>query len=268
MAENPPEVPAAPQVRFHQIEITTRCNFQCFYCAGRDMAQRDMPWERFEGIVERIGGAGATVSLQGEGEPSMHPRFWDMVAHVIARGHVPYTILNGSRIDLAQVAKHFPVIAVSIDTLDDAVAERIGRPNLRKVLHHLAEMVLVMGPQRIEIMSVDVGQPLGALRQWARETGFRKHVVQPLQPKADYGRRYRVQPPRPLRRPVPMSCRFIEGDAVRYYTLDGLVLPCAFIKDPTGIESIEGLKAMLGRGEVPVGCSGCVHLRAKERLAS
>lgn len=250
-------------IGYHQIEVTTRCNFQCFYCAGRDMAQADMPWERFAAIVDGIDGVGATVSLQGEGEPSMHPRFWDMVAHVKARGHVPFTILNGSRVDVARVAANFPAIAVSIDTLDDAVAERIGRPNLQKVLLHLAELVLAMGAGRIEIMTVDVGQPLQALRHWARETGFRRHVVQPLQPKADYGRRYRVQPPRPLAGRGPLGCRFVDGDVMRFYTLGGKVLPCAFIKDPTGIESVEGLREQLGRGEVPVGCAGCTQLRAR-----
>lgn len=247
--------------RYHQIEVTTRCNFDCFYCAGRDMVQQDMPWERFAAIVDGIAGPGATVSLQGEGEPSLHPRFWDMVAHVKQRGHVPYTILNGSRIDAARIAANFPAIAVSVDTLDEAVAERIGRHNLPKVLLHLAELVLAMGANRIEIMTVDLGQPLQAVRRWAREAGFRRHVVQPLQPKADYGRRYPVRGPRPLASRGPMGCRFVERDLMRFYPLQGVALPCAFIKDATGIESVEGLKAQLGRGQVPVGCTGCTHLR-------
>ncbi len=247
----------------HQIEITTRCNFDCFYCAGRDMPQRDMPWERFQAIVDRIAAPRVEVSLQGEGEPSLHPRFWDMAAYVKARGHVPCTILNGSRVEPALLARHFLSVAVSIDTLDEAEAERIGRHNLPKVLRNLAELVAVMGARRITIMTVDLGQPLDALRTWVRARGFQQHIVQPLQPKADYAKRYTVKPPRPLKG-GPKACAFIKHDRMRFHTLDGLELPCCFIKDTTGIESIAGLQRRLGEGDVPAGCAGCSLLRPAE----
>jgi MoaA/NifB/PqqE/SkfB family radical SAM enzyme len=244
----------------HQIEITTRCNYSCFYCAGRDMPQQDMPWERFRAILDAIREPRATVSLQGEGEPSLHPRFWDMVDQVHARGFSPYTILNGSRIDAERIARHFPQVAVSVDTLDPAEAERIGRHHLPKVLSHLDELVAAMGAKRITIMTVSLGQPLQALRDWVAQKGFGRHVVQPLQPKADYGRRYLVQPPRPLAK-QPLGCAFVAQDRMRFYTLEGLALPCCFIKDTRGIDSIAGLKQQLAAGEVPAGCLGCTHLQ-------
>jgi MoaA/NifB/PqqE/SkfB family radical SAM enzyme len=244
----------------HQLEITTRCNFSCFYCAGRDMPQQDMPWERFTAIVDAIPGGGATVSLQGEGEPSLHPRFWDMAAHVLGRGHEPTTILNGSRVDAPRIARHFPKVAVSVDTLDEAVAERIGRHNLPKVLAHLDSLVEAMGAGRIGIMTVHMGQPIDDLVAWVRERGFAYHVVQPLQPKADYGQRYKVKPPQALRA-VARGCQFLSGDIMRFYPLQGPTLPCCFIKDARGIESIDGLRQTLAEGRVPFGCVGCRHLR-------
>lgn len=246
----------------HQLEITTRCNFTCFYCAGRDMPQQDMLWERFMAIVDDIATPRALVSLQGEGEPSLHPRFLDMAAYVHARGHEPTTILNGCRVEASAIARHFPTVGVSLDTLDTATAERIGRHNLTKVLANLEALLAEMGSHRIVIMTVDLGQPLDALRAWVVARGFRRHVVQPLQRKADYGKRYQVVVSRPLR-PAPRTCRFLERDVMRFYPLEGPVLPCCFIKDTTSISSIEGLRLSLAQCHVPPGCVGCMHLRER-----
>jgi molybdenum cofactor biosynthesis enzyme MoaA len=71
-----------------QFEITTRCNFTCFYCAGRHMRQGDMLYETFAALLERdiaIHGVPNVVPLQGEGEPTLHHYrselgwFWHLV---------------------------------------------------------------------------------------------------------------------------------------------------------------------------------------------
>lgn len=251
---------------YSQLEITTRCNFACFYCAGRDMQQQDMAWDTFTGIVDAIAQPGSTVSLQGEGEPTLHPRFWDMVAYVYSKRHTPYSIINGSRVDAARIARLFPQIGVSLDTLDAAVAEKIGRFNLSKVLANLEALCAAMGPERIVLMTVNLGQPLDALRAWAQQRGFASHIVQPLKTKADYARRYEhhlVRSPctGSVEAATARTCRFLHQDLMRYYTVNGLALPCVFIKDTVGIESIAGLRSALQQGSVPKGCAGCDELR-------
>ncbi len=109
-------------MKYVQLEITTRCNYACFYCAGRDMPQQDMAWDTFAGIVDAIAEPGATVLLQGEGEPTLHPRFWDRVAYVRSKRHRTYSIINGSRVDVPRIARLFPQIGISLDTLDAAMA--------------------------------------------------------------------------------------------------------------------------------------------------
>ena len=136
---------------FTQIEITTRGNYSCFYCAGRDMEQRDVDWSLFEDILGRLEGQGYRVSLQGEGEPTLHPRFWNMVAAIQAKALVPYTITNGSRIDAERIAANFRHIGISIDTLDAEEAERIGRVGLEKVLRNLDDLLALMESNRIII---------------------------------------------------------------------------------------------------------------------
>src|SRR5437868_464777 len=72
-------------IRFAQIEPTTRCNFTCGFCAGRYMPQRDLTWDDFQTFLAAHP-ALRHVELQGEGEPLLHPLFFDMVAACRARG--------------------------------------------------------------------------------------------------------------------------------------------------------------------------------------
>jgi sulfatase maturation enzyme AslB (radical SAM superfamily) len=245
---------------FHQLEITTRCNFSCWYCAGRDMPQKDMAWDTFSSIVDAIAQPGSTVSLQGEGEPTLHPQFWDMVRYVRTKGHIPYSIINGSRVDAKLIARHFLTIGISIDTLDPVQAEAIGRHNLAKVLANLDALLQVMVPQRIVIMTVDMEQPLDALHNWVKEQGFARHIVQPLMQKQDYSQRYPQKAPQPLPPASAQTCRFVQQDTMRFYTREGQALPCCFIKNTQGIASIAALRGLLQAGEPPPGCLGCKEL--------
>lgn len=244
----------------YQLEITTRCNFDCFYCAGRDMPQKDMSWDTFTKIVLAIPGKGFSVWLQGEGEPSLHPQFEAMARYVRQHGHHPYTILNGSRVDAQKLPILFPTIGLSVDTLDEACAHQIGRYNLPKVLKNIDLLSQVMQPKRINIMTVDMGQPLDALRSWAVERGFGRHIVEALSPKTDYARRYTVnsQAIMPSR---PSSCAFLQRDVMRFYTWMGKELPCCFIKNTNAFTTVNDLRSRLAKGDILGCCAGCTQLR-------
>ena len=240
---------------FVQIEISTHCNFNCFYCFGRDVAQEYMPLPQFDAIMDRLPPGQHVVCLQGDGEPMLHPQLWIMCDRIRERGHVPYTITNGSRIDAPKVAAYFPRIALSIDTIDAVEAERIGRKRLGEVLKNLDRLLDQMGSDRISIMTVDYGQPLDELKSFVRNKGIKEHMVQPLQIKDDFRRRY----PRQEENLVEYSyrCRYLEEPLQRTYSMDGHEFPCCYIKDPTGFVSIEDLQATLARNEVPACCRGC-----------
>ena len=240
---------------FFQIEVTTHCTFTCFYCAGREMPQRHMGWPVFEMVLGRIPPGPHSVSLQGEGEPTLHPRFWEMVSRVRERGLAPTTITNGYELDVGRVAAELPTVAVSIDTLDEAEATRIGRLKLPRVLANLDALSAAMGPERIRIMTVDYGQDLDPVRRFVEAGRFGQHIVQPLQGKDDYARRY---PDRVTRGGAyHYRCRFLLAPVMRYYDIDGRELPCCYIKDTSSFRSIEALASDLGRGVVPPACAGC-----------
>ena len=59
------------------------------------MPQRHMGWPVFEMVLGRIPPGPHSVSLQGD-EPTLHPRFWEMVSRVRERGLAPTTITNAT----------------------------------------------------------------------------------------------------------------------------------------------------------------------------
>jgi MoaA/NifB/PqqE/SkfB family radical SAM enzyme len=123
---------------FAQIEPTTRCNYTCGFCAGRHMPQQDMSLETFRSFIDQAEGL-EHIELQGEGEPLLHPQFFEMIG--LARRKFPglqvslitngslFTAENIDRLLQHRVARIF----VSMESADDASFRRIRGGSLERV---------------------------------------------------------------------------------------------------------------------------------------
>ncbi len=131
---------AVKGVELAQIEPTTRCNYTCGYCCGRQMPQQDMPFEAFTGLIEAFPDL-RHIELQGEGEPLLHKRFFDMAAIARDRGIDVSFITNGSYFSARHVERILDLgirkIAVSIDSADPAMFKEIRGGKLEKVVRGL-----------------------------------------------------------------------------------------------------------------------------------
>lgn len=237
----------------YQLEVTTRCNFSCSYCSGRAMEQKDMSWETFVSIVDKIKQP-STITLQGEGEPSLHPKFWDMVEYILERKHTPNVTFNGSILDTELIPIYFKsTVGISIDTLDPNEANEIGRINLPKVLSNIRELAKVFPPNLIAIRTVDFGQDLTGIKEYVKDNKF-YWQVQSIQKKKDYTDTYsgKFVSVVPIVSKRTNLCSYLAIDKMRYYTVNGLELPCCFIKNTAGITTIENMKH-----DIPVSCIGC-----------
>jgi MoaA/NifB/PqqE/SkfB family radical SAM enzyme len=223
------------------------------------MPQRHMSLPALEEILSRLPIRPLTISLQGEGEPMLHPEFWEMIAAVRTRGYRPYTITNGSALPHPErVATQLPDIGVSIDTLDAQFAERIGRLQLDRVLRNLDRLLEHMAASRIVIHTVDMGQPLRELKEFVTRRGMR-HLIQPLQRKEDYRKFYADA--------VPSSghgrtgaCMYLRRSHMRYFNVDGVEMPCCFIKNVAEYRGIDWLRESFAERRVPDCCAGCNEL--------
>src|SRR4051812_22741932 len=86
----PVAAPRPPLPRHVQIEVTSACNLRCRMCLVRyapavNKAEGAIPYELFTKIVDDDP-ALEVVTLQGLGEPLLHPRIVDMVGYLTARG--------------------------------------------------------------------------------------------------------------------------------------------------------------------------------------
>jgi len=117
-----------PIASIHQIELTSRCNLRCRYCAHPKMprAKLDMTDVIFEKALDWASifvrcGLQKELNLAGIGESTMHPRFVEMLA--VARSHL------GWGVDI--------VLATNGLLMTDELAQRIAvyRPRVWVSLH-------------------------------------------------------------------------------------------------------------------------------------
>jgi len=103
------------------LEPTTRCNFNCWYCIGRTMKQEDLSFENYVSILDHSPTI-KVIAIVGEGEPLLNKRFFDMVKLAKERNIRAVSLSNGSALTQSVVKKicesGLDYLSVSIDSID------------------------------------------------------------------------------------------------------------------------------------------------------
>lgn len=130
--------------RYVQIEPTTRCNYTCGFCAGRQMSQGDLEPDTFDAVLAALPDL-QHVELQGEGESLLHPRFFDMLAALRERQIRVSFITNGSLLSPDKVDRLLTLgvekIAVSIESADADAFREIRGGKLEKVIRNVRHLI-------------------------------------------------------------------------------------------------------------------------------
>ena len=136
--------PSAGKVVFAQIEPTTRCNFTCGFCSGRQMDQSDLALDDFDRLLESFPDL-EHIELQGEGEPLLHKGFFEMARRAKARGIRLSMITNGSLLSEERVAEILEVgmvaVNISLESPEEAAFQRIRGGRLDKVKAGIARLL-------------------------------------------------------------------------------------------------------------------------------
>jgi MoaA/NifB/PqqE/SkfB family radical SAM enzyme len=145
------------KVVFAQIEPTTRCNFTCGFCSGRQMDQSDLALDDFDRLLESFPDL-EHLELQGEGEPLLHKGFFQMARRARARGIRLSMITNGSLLSEERVAAILEVgmvaVNVSIESPEDAAFQRIRGGRLDKVKAGIARLLAARNARGMRVPKV------------------------------------------------------------------------------------------------------------------
>lgn len=239
-----------------QIEVTTVCNYSCWYCTGRQMEQGHMAWETFTDIVDKSP-KDLAVMLQGEGEPTLWVYWWKGLEYLKNNGFKTKTILNGSSIDVQRLATLVDNLGISLDTIDPIEGEKLGRFNVPKVVRNILELKEVF-KERLTIHITDYGQDLKDLKMWLAHNHL-NWIVQPLQTKESYVTIYPKGFITKQDRVIQKSFRCIYTSAInrgKFYNLRGIEVPCCYVKEVKPGVTQEILQSF-DQGQVPKVCSGC-----------
>jgi MoaA/NifB/PqqE/SkfB family radical SAM enzyme len=175
-----------PLPRFVQIEPVGQCNLRCQMCPIQ--FRKDGPphgplaflaFEDFTRLVEGFGDIDE-LQLQGLGEPTMHPRFFDMVAWASARGIRVSTNSNltlwSERRARQCVESGLATLHVSLDAATTQLYERIRKgAHFSKVLRNLRRVMAARAashsPLHVRVVTVLMRQNLHELPAIVRLAG-------------------------------------------------------------------------------------------------
>jgi MoaA/NifB/PqqE/SkfB family radical SAM enzyme len=194
--------PASAGVRFLQVEPTTRCNFRCGFCAGRHMDQTDLELDAFAKILDGLTEL-EHLELQGEGEPLLHPAFFEMARVARARGIEVSTITNGSLFTAARIERLLDAdltsVLVSIESPAPSEFAAIRGGRLDKVIEGIGALLSAREARRLRRPAVGFAvtvlksterrfpEVLDLYRRLGLDGGV---VVQTLNPMEAYARSY------------------------------------------------------------------------------
>src|SRR3989338_1720645 len=94
------------------MEITNTCNLECVHCPyvfiskRKDYLPRHMSWELYKKIAEEVSlHKGVLFRFVCDGEPTMHPRFLDMIKFAKTKGISPVNFVTNGTLLNDEMAK-------------------------------------------------------------------------------------------------------------------------------------------------------------------
>jgi sulfatase maturation enzyme AslB (radical SAM superfamily) len=146
-----------------EIDPVAWCNHACGWCVDPVHVKQSMPFSLFERLIEelaefnvegqRVGG----VVFKGGGEPSLHPRFAQMVARAADLGFGVGVVTNGSRLESCRdsLAAHAAYVRVSVDGPTPESHRHIhGSRDFERILRGVSGLVAARGERRHPVIGM------------------------------------------------------------------------------------------------------------------
>lgn len=134
----------AARTDYLYLELTTRCNLRCVYCAVSQPGYRGMDLTLADGdafIAELKQRGVRVVILNGHGETTFVALWWQLATRMLNEGfrlHLTTNLAREMREEEIAILARFDRVMVSLDTMDAELLARLRRgAKLETILHNL-----------------------------------------------------------------------------------------------------------------------------------
>ena len=152
------------------IMLTTRCNFKCDHCCrdstprGSREVGRDISIETFKKAAKLF--EGQSLSLGG-GEPTLHPKFWEILGISLRYAEFIWLATNGSQTNdalvLASISKNEILsVELSRDNFHDEIDERVVKA-FGSHVRRVTRILPVGRAKKTGVWTEDKGCPCGEI---------------------------------------------------------------------------------------------------------
>lgn len=133
-----------------ELHLTDHCNLQCEWCTDKELRKNKatLDLKVIEKLFCELGRSGTGVTLEGGGEPTLHPCFREVV-EVGKKFHIDMGLISNGIIDISDYVKEFKWIRISLDSSTKAEYRREkGVDCFERVLENLGKMSSARDPEK------------------------------------------------------------------------------------------------------------------------
>lgn len=133
-----------------EVHLTDNCNLNCEWCTDKVLRKNraTLGLEIIDRLFREFGENGTGVTLEGGGEPTLHPDFHEVVDLGFRYGVDLGLITNGT-VDISDCVHKLKWVRISLDssTKDEYLTEK-GIDHFEKVLENLRRLSYARNPQK------------------------------------------------------------------------------------------------------------------------
>lgn len=133
-----------------ELHLTDICNLNCGWCTDKELRKNKatLNLESIEKLFKEFGEHHTGVTLEGGGEPALHPNFKEIVSMGNQYGVDLGLITNGT-VDISEIVHKIKWVRVSLDSSNEKeyLAEK-GVDAFEKVMDNLRKMSINRNPQK------------------------------------------------------------------------------------------------------------------------
>lgn len=132
-----------------EMHLTDNCNLCCPWCTDRDLHGNGevLSLEKIKEVMRYFGQVGSGVTLEGGGEPTIHPNFREIVSYGEACDIDMGLITNGT-VDISDSINKFKWVRISLDSSNrEEYKVEKGKDMFDRVMSNLSKYKEIRNPQ-------------------------------------------------------------------------------------------------------------------------